>query len=150
MNKQESQNQISIIINGIRYDSVQLDEYAHFCSGCDFQENCKLSKACSNLIVLNGVFKKFNKIESTEWIKIERDKDDFATDECLDKIFQLFIEGNPIAIAYNGYGIDYDIIATSSNIQRWLADIHNLSMYTHYLPIKSLNHGTNSDNCETT
>ena len=74
MNKQESQSQVSIIINGERYDSIQLDDYVHFCSGCDFQGNCRLSKSCSNLIGQNGIFKKSNNLESTEWIKIERDK----------------------------------------------------------------------------
>ena len=59
MNKQESQNQVSIIINGVRYDAV---EGLH-CSECVFDEACDIycSNLCSALGVSNCGFKKSDK-----------------------------------------------------------------------------------------
>ena len=39
MNKQESQNQVSIIINGVRYDAVDLPPYVSKCAHCDVAIN---------------------------------------------------------------------------------------------------------------
>ena len=46
MNKQESQNQVSIIINGVRYDAVSSDN--------TFSDQCSLYEAstgCSNCVI---------------------------------------------------------------------------------------------------
>ena len=76
--------------------------------------------------------------ENLTWIKIDRDESGFATEECLKKIGLCYEKEIPVAIAYVGYGTDYDIITPSSDIQGWLADIHNSAKYTHYLPILKL------------
>lgn len=73
-----------------------------------------------------------------EWIKIERDKDGFATEECLRKIEDYYEREIPVAVVFKGYEIDYFVITTASNIHGWLADIHNSAKYTHYLPIPKL------------
>ena len=67
------------------------------------------------------------------WIKIDRDENGFATEECLREIEACYEKENPVAIAYVSYGPDYDIITPSSDIQGWLADIHNSTKYTHYM-----------------
>ena len=72
------------------------------------------------------------------WIPIDRDENGFATEECLGKIEACYEKEIPVAIAYVSYGTDYDIITLSSDIQGWLADIHNSAKYTHYLPIPKL------------
>lgn len=77
-------------------------------------------------------------MKASDWIKIERDKDGFATEECLRKIEEYYEREIAVVIAFNGYGIDYDVITTASCIQGWLADIHNSAKYTHYLPIPKL------------
>lgn len=69
------------------------------------------------------------------WIKIDRDENDFATDECLRKIEACYEKEIPVAIAYKSYGTDYDVITPSSDIQGWLSDIHNSAKYTHILPL---------------
>lgn len=60
MNKQESQNQVSIIINGVRYDSIKEKEIRS-CQGCELLKKsriCLLTKLCG----LNGtIFKKSDK-----------------------------------------------------------------------------------------
>lgn len=57
MNKQESQNQVSIIINGTRYDAVE----GLSCSKCVFDKNCDCycANLCHLLDVPNCGFKKF-------------------------------------------------------------------------------------------
>ena len=54
-------NEVSIIINGVRYDAVETDTKERLCSGCDFYENCELYVCCGHLIGLNQVFKKSDK-----------------------------------------------------------------------------------------
>lgn len=61
MNKQESQNQVSIIINGVMYDAVETDSPEFLCEGCDLFKDCKLASSCEELISLNRVFKKSDK-----------------------------------------------------------------------------------------
>jgi hypothetical protein len=57
------ENQVSIIINGDRYDSVEDDN--SYCCGCDLLDLCKFHcdlKLCENLGVnLGFVFKKSDK-----------------------------------------------------------------------------------------
>lgn len=49
MNKQESQNQVSIIINGVRYDAVK----GLSCTVCAFDKDCNLHMV--NLCYMLGV-----------------------------------------------------------------------------------------------
>ena len=69
-----------------------------------------------------------------EWIKIERDKDGFATDECLDKICELHEQGNLIVVTdtRDDY-LDYDFISPKHDIYEWRGDIERHTYYTHYL-----------------
>lgn len=59
MNKQESQNQVSIIIKGVRYDAVpqEADDYA--CIGCELPIG--ICEVCWKLIGEKAVFKKSDK-----------------------------------------------------------------------------------------
>lgn len=54
-------NDVSIIINGIRYDAVERDTKEGLCYCCDLYRDCKLSDCCGDLIGLNQVFKKSDK-----------------------------------------------------------------------------------------
>ena len=54
-------NEVSIIINGVRYDSVETGTKEHLCYGCDLYKDCELSDCCGDLIGLNQVFKKSDK-----------------------------------------------------------------------------------------
>lgn len=54
-------NEVSIIINGVRYDAVERDTKEHLCSGCDLYRDCKFADFCEDLIGLNQVFKKSDK-----------------------------------------------------------------------------------------
>lgn len=69
-----------------------------------------------------------------EWIKIERDKDGFATEECINKM----TDNLPIVIVeqFNEHGIEqfYDIV-TSYNIADYMGDMTIETKITHYLPI---------------
>lgn len=53
-------NEVSIIINGARYDAVKTD-MEDWCCGCDLYEDCKLADSCEDLIGLNLIFKKSDK-----------------------------------------------------------------------------------------
>lgn len=55
------ENQVSIIINGVRYDAVETDAPGTLCNGCDLYKNCVLADSCENLISLWRVFKKSDK-----------------------------------------------------------------------------------------
>ena len=55
-------NEVSIIINGVRYDAVEKDESETLCDGCDLYKNCVLADSCENLIGLERVFKKSDKV----------------------------------------------------------------------------------------
>ena len=54
-------NEVSIIINGVRYDAVERDTEEYLCHGCDLHRDCKLSDSCGDLIGLNQIFKKSDK-----------------------------------------------------------------------------------------
>lgn len=54
-------NEISIIINGVRYDAVEKEEQENVCGGCDLYGKCVLTESCETLISLERVFKKSNK-----------------------------------------------------------------------------------------
>lgn len=46
MNNQKSQNQVSIIINGVRYDAVKFDKSVHQCELCECVGVCFKLGAC--------------------------------------------------------------------------------------------------------
>ena len=47
MNKQESQKQVSIIINGVRYDSVEVEDNQSPCNICEVTEEvCNYFDCC--------------------------------------------------------------------------------------------------------
>lgn len=72
-----------------------------------------------------------------EWIKIDRDKDGFATESAINRMFAHF----PIVIAteFNEHGIDlfYDVV-THENFVDYMGDIQTKTRITNYLPIPKL------------
>lgn len=54
-------DEVSIIINGIRYDAVERESQESLCYDCDLYKNCKLADTCGDLIGLNKIFKKSEK-----------------------------------------------------------------------------------------
>lgn len=54
-------NEVSIIINGVRYDAVETDMKEYVCLDCDFYRDCKLYNSCSDLIGSDQTFKKSDK-----------------------------------------------------------------------------------------
>ena len=72
--------------------------------------------------------------EPMQWIPIDRNKDGFATDNCvntmLDKLPFLAV------MQYNEHGVEqfFDIV-TQYNIADYMGDITTKTRYTHYLPI---------------
>jgi hypothetical protein len=69
MNKQESQNQVSIIINGVRDKEVEVSEKGCVCHQCDLEELCdnKLPDGvidlCANFVGKLRYFKESDKFE---------------------------------------------------------------------------------------
>lgn len=66
MNKQESQNQVSIIINGVRYDSEIRGSVPNKCEKCDLFEYCfivgsGMKNICDVISNQNISFKKSDK-----------------------------------------------------------------------------------------
>lgn len=62
MNKQVSQNQVSIIINGVRYDAVTEEETS--CSNCDLLRLCAESMddvLCYTFSLRDKIFKESDK-----------------------------------------------------------------------------------------
>ena len=62
-------NEVSIIINGVRYDSVRTDIHANECETCDLKDLCDeleqcfggLSDVCANVVGSHSHFKKSKK-----------------------------------------------------------------------------------------
>lgn len=56
-------NEVSIIINGVRYDTVDIGDVSDICKGCDLDEDCKDYNAICNVFDVGEtvVFKKSNK-----------------------------------------------------------------------------------------
>lgn len=73
---------------------------------------------------------------SMEWIKIERDKDGFATEECLDMMFTSL----PIVVVeeYPDGSFLYHGICDLNSLDGWRGEIDRDVDYTHYLPIPKL------------
>ena len=61
MIEEERIDEVSIIINGIRYDAVERESQESLCYDCDLYKNCKLADTCGDLIGLNKIFKKSEK-----------------------------------------------------------------------------------------
>lgn len=63
MNKQELQNQVSIIINGTRYDAVEASDKESPCCECAFIAYCNLhdTRFCVRRIRKGYCFKKSDK-----------------------------------------------------------------------------------------
>lgn len=64
MNKQEEKNQVSIIINGVRYDAVKQNDFRKDCQDCAFFESClEYDTNCLFLGDTEGmIFKKNEKV----------------------------------------------------------------------------------------
>ena len=70
------------------------------------------------------------------WIKIDRDENGFATEECLDMMFSNL----PIVLSYkliDGRKV-YEGISDTDYIDSWRGDIDRDVCYTHYLQIPKL------------
>lgn len=66
-----------------------------------------------------------------EWIEIKRDKDGFATEECLNEMFK----NELIVVARSERNrVYYDVIKLE-NQEYWRGEIEINTIYTHYLPI---------------
>lgn len=52
-------NEVSIIINGVRYDAVDIERPHHICDRCELL--ITICESCGNLLNHNQVFKKSNK-----------------------------------------------------------------------------------------
>lgn len=70
---------------------------------------------------------------SMQWIKIDRDENGFATEECLDKIFSHL----PVVLHHNKMGGGYDVLnpQTESLKLYFREGVKTSKTYTHYLPI---------------
>lgn len=70
----------------------------------------------------------------TEWIEINRDKNGFATEKSLNKMF----ENELIIVARSElYRVYYDVIKRENQVE-WRGEIYRNIRYTHYLPINYL------------
>lgn len=71
-----------------------------------------------------------------KWRKILRDKNGFATEDCLDMMFTSL----PIVVAeqYPDSSVLYSAICDLNSIDGWRGEIDRNIDYTHYLPIKKL------------
>ena len=52
-------NEVSIIINGVRYDAVDIERPYHICDRCELP--ITICESCGNLLNHNQVFNKSNK-----------------------------------------------------------------------------------------
>ena len=52
-------NEVSIIINGVRYDAIDRGKNDHTCKGCGLP--ITICEGCGNLLNYNQVFKKSDK-----------------------------------------------------------------------------------------
>lgn len=71
-----------------------------------------------------------------KWLPIDRDENGFATEECLDKIF----EKTPVVFKTNIKGGTYEVANPSGKTISavWREGIRTHNCYTHYLPIPKL------------
>ena len=66
------------------------------------------------------------------WIKIDRDRDGFASLSALNAIVALHKDKTPIALLC---GDTYEMLSPDHDIYGWYGDIERDVDYTHYLPI---------------
>lgn len=65
-----------------------------------------------------------------EWIEIKRDKDGFATKECLNEMFK-----HEMFVVRDEFGYDDYFLCQNPD---WRGEIERDTSYTHYLPIPKL------------
>lgn len=72
-----------------------------------------------------------------KWIKIDRDKDGFATEECLDMMFTSL----PYVVAEQSPDgcVLYTTVCELNDLYGWRGEIERHTNYTHFLPIQKLN-----------
>ena len=70
------------------------------------------------------------------WIKIDRDENGFATEECLDKIFNNTQVVFRTSIKGGAYEVANPTGKTITSV--WRQGIKTHDVYTHYLPIPKL------------
>ena len=63
MIREKIMNKVSIIINGVRYDAVDIGKNDPYCKGCELP--ITICESCGNLLNNNQVFKKSDKNEET-------------------------------------------------------------------------------------
>jgi hypothetical protein len=70
------------------------------------------------------------------WIKIDRDENGFATEECLDKMFSHL----PVVLHHNKMGGGYDVLNPQNEKTKdfFRYKLRESNVYTHYLPIPKL------------
>lgn len=70
------------------------------------------------------------------WIKIDRDENGFATEECLEKVFNNL----PVLLRHTQMGGGYDVLnPKNEGLKQWFRDkLKSNQTYTHYLPIPKL------------
>lgn len=74
-------------------------------------------------------------MKASDWIKIKRDKDGFATEDCLDMMFTSL----PIVVAEQSDGsILYHAICELNSLDGWRGEIDRDIDYIYYLPISKL------------
>lgn len=54
-------NEVSIIINGVRYDAVEHTGRTFCCDDCDLLDDCSIVQSCGFLIGIKKIFKKSDK-----------------------------------------------------------------------------------------
>lgn len=71
-----------------------------------------------------------------KWIKIDRDENGFATEECLDRIFNNL----PCAVCFQTEGgyKSYFFVNKYLDLAHNREDLRTNTSYTHYLPIPKL------------
>ena len=75
-------------------------------------------------------------MKASDWIKIKRDKDGFATEDCLDMMFTSL----PIVVAelYPNGSILYHAICDLDSLDGWRGEIDRDIDYIYYLTISKL------------
>lgn len=95
------------------------------------RQECYDANECELFPTKEELLKSYN----MKWIKIDRDENGFATEECLDKIFRNL--PCVVCLQINGYN-SYDLIKKNCNVKTCRENIKNHTIYTHYLPIPKL------------
>lgn len=70
-------------------------------------------------------------MQVNDWIEIKRDKDGFATEKCLNEMF----ENTLIVVARNQRNRVYYDVIKRENQEYWRGEIEIDKIYTHYMII---------------